>query len=83
MSLETNLALLGRYVFSIALIGYGGWGLATETIDKVAPKVTDPHAIVLGVGLLLVPFFPGAFAAGAEKVGTAITGVWRGYKGVK
>lgn len=73
--LQSDLALAGRYVFSLALIGYGGWGLARET----APKVTDPHAIVLGIGLLLVPFFPGAFASSAEK----IVGVWRDYKGVK
>lgn len=79
VSLKTDLALLGRYVFSFTLIAFGAWGLSHER----AARVTDPHAIVLGIGLLLVPFFPGAFAAGASKAGTAIVEVWRSYKAVK
>lgn len=79
MSIRDDLALVGRYVVAFALIGYGAWGLTLETRAKMAPRVTDPHAIVLGLGLTVLPFLPGWFAAGAAKV----LEVWRGYKAVK
>ena len=71
-----TLAGLGRYAFAFALIGFGCWGVSHET----APKLTDPHVLMIGVGLLIVPFFPGAFAGAVEKVGAALAQAWKAKK---
>lgn len=50
----------------LCVMAAGGWGLLHEQ----APKVTDPHAIAVGIGLLLV--VPGQLASGITTVGAAL-----------
>ena len=53
-------------LLGLAVMVVGGWGLLREH----EPRVTDPHAIAVAVGLLLV--VPGQLASGIMTVGSAL-----------
>lgn len=61
-----ELSKAGVTVLGLAFIAFGGWGVAHEQ----STKLTDVHAIAIGVGLLLV--VPGQLASGIITVGSAI-----------
>ena len=71
--IKDSVKLLLLYVFALGLVGFGCYGLYQ---DK-EPKATDPHAIIVAVGLLLMPFFPRVFAGAVKQVGSAIAEAWK------
>jgi len=71
---KDSLRLLLRYAFCVALIGFGFFGIYQE---KFVTKVTDPHAILVAIGLLLMPFFPREIAGAIKQVGSAIAEAWK------
>lgn len=76
MSLRQSINMLLLYLFAFLLLGFGAYGLVQE---NGATKVTDPHAIIFAVGLLLLPFFPRVFAAAVKQVGTSIAEAWKAH----
>lgn len=73
MSLRQSINMLLLYAFALGLVGFGCYGLSREH----DPRATDPHAIIVAVGLLLLPFFPKVFAASVKQVGSAIAEAWK------
>lgn len=73
---QKDVGTVALYLFALALIVFGAYGLYRET----APRVTDVHAIILAVGLLLLPFFPARFAAAVKQVGGAVAEAWKAKK---
>lgn len=67
------LKSIGRYLLSLGLIGYG----AVTLYGEKAPKVTDPHAILIGLGLLILPDIPMVIANGIKTIATPIVEAWR------
>ena len=65
-----------RYGFALALLAYALWCLMHET----APKVTDVHAILAGVALLLLPDVPAHLAGGVQTVGGAVVDIYARWK---
>jgi hypothetical protein len=72
---KASVKLLLLYCFAFALCCYSGYEMYREGGTKVT--VTDPHAILFGVGLLCFPFFPRVFAAAVQQVGKACAEAWK------
>ncbi len=72
-TVRDSVKLILLYVFGLSLIGFGCWGLHREH----EPKATDPHAIIVAVGLLILPFFPTLFASSVKQVGGALIDAWK------
>lgn len=71
--IKHSLKVLARCVLALGLIGYGCYGLYREK----DPKAVDPHAILVGVGLLITPDIPELVASGIRSVGAAIAEAWK------
>ena len=75
MSVDVKHALgdVGLALLALAMMAYGGWGL----LHEAQAKVTDPHALIFGTGLLIFPSIPRRLAAAVRTVGQAAVDVYR------
>lgn len=79
--IKASVKLLLLYCFAFALCGFGGFEMYSEMRKSgTAPRISDPHAIIFAVGLLMFPFFPRVFAAAVKQVGEACFGAYKAWK---